>query len=102
MTFDEFKEGLGSWAEPLSDFTGSKTFQNIYNFVKGEYEAEKKIYPPKNMIFNAFQTTPINEVKVVIVGQDPYHQPNQAHGLCFSVMKPVQPPPSLKNIYKNL
>lgn len=54
------------------------------------------------MIFNAFKTTPISQVKVVIVGQDPYHQPKQAHGLCFSVMKPVPPPPSLKNIYKNL
>lgn len=54
------------------------------------------------MIFNAFKTTPIQNVKAVIVGQDPYHQPNQAHGLCFSVMKPVPPPPSLKNIYKNM
>lgn len=54
------------------------------------------------MIFNAFQTSPIQNIKVVIVGQDPYHQPGQAHGLCFSVMKPVPPPPSLKNIYKNL
>ena len=53
-------------------------------------------------IFNAFTKTPINSIKVVIVGQDPYHQPNQAHGLCFSVLKPVPPPPSLKNIYKNL
>ena len=53
-------------------------------------------------IFNAFTTTPITNIKVVIVGQDPYHQPNQAHGLCFSVLKPVPPPPSLKNIYKNL
>lgn len=54
------------------------------------------------MIFNCFQKTPIQNIKVVIVGQDPYHQPNQAHGLCFSVMKPVPPPPSLKNIYKNM
>ena len=54
------------------------------------------------MIFNAFKTTPIKNVKAVIVGQDPYHQPNQAHGLCFSVMQPVPPPPSLKNIYKNM
>lgn len=61
-----------------------------------------QIYPPKDMIFNAFKTTPLQNVKVVIVGQDPYHQPGQAHGLCFSVMKPVPPPPSLKNIYKNL
>jgi uracil-DNA glycosylase len=61
-----------------------------------------KIYPKKEHIFNAFTTTPISQIKVVIVGQDPYHQPNQAHGLCFSVLKPVPPPPSLKNIYKNL
>ena len=54
------------------------------------------------MIFNAFTTTPLKSVKVVIVGQDPYHQPGQAHGLCFSVLKPVPPPPSLKNMYKNL
>jgi uracil-DNA glycosylase len=54
------------------------------------------------MIFNCFQKTPIQNIKVVIVGQDPYHQPKQAHGLCFSVMKPVPPPPSLKNIYKNM
>ena len=54
------------------------------------------------MIFAAFQKTPIQDIKVVIVGQDPYHQPKQAHGLCFSVMKPVPPPPSLKNIYKSM
>ena len=61
-----------------------------------------QIYPKMENIFNAFKTTPISNIKVVIVGQDPYHQPNQAHGLCFSVLKPVPPPPSLKNIYKNL
>ena len=61
-----------------------------------------QIYPKEEDIFTAFKVTPINEIKVVIVGQDPYHQPNQAHGLCFSVLKPVPPPPSLKNIYKNL
>jgi uracil-DNA glycosylase len=54
------------------------------------------------MIFNCFRKTAIQNIKVVIVGQDPYHQPKQAHGLCFSVMKPVPPPPSLKNIYKSL
>lgn len=64
--------------------------------------AVNQIYPKKENIFNAFKVTPINNIKVVIVGQDPYHQPNQAHGLCFSVLKPVPPPPSLKNIYKNL
>lgn len=61
-----------------------------------------QIYPKKEDIFNAFKVSPIGSIKVVIVGQDPYHQPNQAHGLCFSVLKPVPPPPSLKNIYKNL
>jgi uracil-DNA glycosylase len=61
-----------------------------------------KIYPKKEDVFNAFKVSPINSIKVVIVGQDPYHQPKQAHGLCFSVLKPVPPPPSLKNIYKNL
>ena len=66
------------------------------------YLYKKQIYPPKDLIFNCFKTTPIQSIKVVIVGQDPYHQPKQAHGLCFSVMKPVPPPPSLKNIYKNM
>ena len=61
-----------------------------------------QLYPKMDDIFNAFRLTPIEKLKVVIVGQDPYHQPNQAHGLCFSVLKPVPPPPSLKNIYKNL
>lgn len=102
MSFDDFKESLGSWQEPLKGFIESNTFQQIYKFVKSEYESQKKVYPPQELIFNAFKTTPIQNVKVVIVGQDPYHQPKQAHGLCFSVMKPVPPPPSLKNIYKNL
>ena len=102
MSFDEFKESLGSWQEPLKGFIESNTFQQIYKFVKSEYESGKKVYPPQQLIFNAFKATPIQNVKVVIVGQDPYHQPGQAHGLCFSVMKPVRPPPSLVNIYKNL
>ena len=109
LTFEGFKESLESWRKPLEKFIESKKFQDIYKFVKEEYESGKKvhqtyiqIYPRQEHIFNAFKTTPITNIKVVIVGQDPYHQPNQAHGLCFSVLKPVPPPPSLKNIYKNL
>lgn len=62
----------------------------------------KVIYPPGSLIFNAFNSTPFEKVKVVIIGQDPYHGPGQAHGLCFSVREGVQPPPSLVNIYKEL
>jgi len=64
--------------------------------------AGKTIYPPGSLIFNAFNTTPIDNVKVVILGQDPYHGPGQAHGLCFSVSDGVPPPPSLVNIFKEL
>eukprot|EP00178_Gracilaria_changii_P012186 TRINITY_DN3445_c0_g1_i1.p1 TRINITY_DN3445_c0_g1~~TRINITY_DN3445_c0_g1_i1.p1 ORF type:complete len:103 (-),score=3.40 TRINITY_DN3445_c0_g1_i1:195-503(-) len=102
MTFEEFKESLGSWQPALKNFIDNKIYQDIYKFVKSEVAQGKKIYPPQDKIFSAFKLTPIEDVKVVIVGQDPYHQPNQAHGLCFSVLKPVPPPPSLKNIYKNL
>ena len=62
----------------------------------------KKIFPPENEIFNAFKQTPYNQVKVVLMGQDPYHGEGQAHGLCFSVQKGMTPPPSLKNIYKEM
>ena len=64
--------------------------------------AKGVVYPPAKNIFEAFNRTPFDKVKVVILGQDPYHEPNQAHGLCFSVRDGVQPPPSLKNIYKEL
>jgi len=63
---------------------------------------QKKVYPPAKLIFNAFDHCPFNEVKVVIVGQDPYHEPGQAHGLCFSVTDKVPIPPSLQNIYKEI
>jgi uracil-DNA glycosylase len=99
--FDDFRAGLCSWQGILKGFTESKKFQEIYTYVKGEYES-KTIYPPPEDIFNAFRLTPLDNLKVVIVGQDPYHQPGQAHGLCFSVKRPVPPPPSLKNIFKNM
>jgi uracil-DNA glycosylase len=97
--FQTFISGLGTWKSKLSGATSSKTFANCYAFVQDKYESEV-CYPPTHQIFNAFSTTPIEEVKVVIVGQDPYHQPGQAMGLCFSINKGIKIPPSLRNIYK--
>jgi uracil-DNA glycosylase len=71
-------------------------------FLKHEKALGKTIYPPGGMMFNAFEKTPFDKVKVVILGQDPYHGPGQAHGLCFSVQDGVKPPPSLVNIYKEM
>ncbi|MEL6654764.1 MAG: uracil-DNA glycosylase, partial [Bacteroidota bacterium] len=67
-----------------------------------ERQSQMVVYPPGSLIFNAFNTTPFDEVKVVVIGQDPYHGPGQAHGLSFSVPQGIKPPPSLKNIYKEL
>jgi uracil-DNA glycosylase len=80
----------------------SAYFQKILDFLKSERAKEKKIYPPHPDIFNAFKYTPYEDVRVVILGQDPYHGEGQAHGLCFSVRPGVTPPPSLKNIFKEL
>lgn len=76
-------------------------YKTLYEFVKNEYNT-KMVFPPSDDIFNAFHLTPLSEVKVVIIGQDPYHEPGQAHGLCFSVKPGVDIPPSLVNIYKEL
>lgn len=91
-----------SWKEVLKDEFQKSYFEQIAMFLKHEKALNKIIYPPGNLIFNAFDKTPFNDVKVVILGQDPYHGPGQAHGLCFSVQKGVKPPPSLVNIYKEL
>lgn len=90
------------WAQALGNEFKQPYYRNLYNFVKEEY-AKTTIYPPAEDIFNALHFTPLSEVKVVILGQDPYHNVNQAHGLCFSVL-PSQSdiPPSLQNIYKEL
>ncbi len=77
-------------------------FQSILQFLKSEQAAGKKIYPASTDLFNAFKYTPLDQVKVVILGQDPYHGPDQAHGLCFSVKPGIAPPPSLKNIFQEL
>ncbi|HEX4875231.1 MAG TPA: uracil-DNA glycosylase [Chitinophagaceae bacterium] len=91
-----------SWKEVLKEEFTKPYFQQIVLHIKTEKLQGKVIYPPGPYIFNAFNTTPVDQVKVVILGQDPYHGPGQAHGLCFSVQKGVAPPPSLINIFKEL
>jgi uracil-DNA glycosylase len=91
-----------SWNEVLkSEFT-KPYFLEIVTFLKIEKNAGRIIYPPGPLIFNAFNHTPFNKVKVVILGQDPYHNPGQAHGLSFSVPAGIKPPPSLVNIFKEI
>ncbi len=76
--------------------------QELREFLRTQKEHKKIIYPKMSDVFSAFQYVPLDEVKVVILGQDPYHGPKQAHGMCFSVMPGIKPPPSLMNIYKEL
>ncbi len=89
------------WLEPLKPEFSKPYYKELYQTVKEEYSS-KLIFPPADDIFNAFDFTPLSEVKVVILGQDPYHGDGQAHGLCFSVKPEVKTPPSLVNIYKEL
>lgn len=91
-----------SWREVLKEEFQKSYFEQIVMFLKHEKALGKTIYPPGGMMFNAFEKTPFDQVKVVIIGQDPYHGPGQAHGLCFSVQDGVKPPPSLVNIFKEL
>jgi uracil-DNA glycosylase len=91
-----------SWKEVLKQEFDKPYFQQIPLHLKTEKSQGKTIYPPGSLIFNAFNTTPVDNVKIVIIGQDPYHGPGQAHGLCFSVQNGVAPPPSLINIFKEL
>ncbi|XP_052412491.1 uracil-DNA glycosylase-like isoform X3 [Carassius gibelio] len=94
--------GIGeSWMKALSAEFGKPYFKLLMSFVAEERQ-KHTIYPPENEVFTWTQTCDIKDVKVVILGQDPYHGPNQAHGLCFSVQRPVPPPPSLVNIFKEL
>lgn len=90
-----------SWKSVLSDEFEKNYFTELSKFVKNEYKTQK-IYPPGNLIFNAFDQCPFDKLKVVILGQDPYHGPGQAHGLCFSVKEGIAFPPSLRNIFKEL
>jgi uracil-DNA glycosylase len=91
-----------SWKEVLQEEFEQPYFQAITAFLRTALAAGKTIYPPGPLIFNAFNTTPFHQVKVVILGQDPYIKPGEAMGLSFSVQKGVQIPPSLQNIYKEL
>ncbi len=91
-----------SWKEKLKQEFEKPYFGNIVEHLKTEKQIKKVIYPPGPMIFNAFNSTPFDKVKVLILGQDPYHGSGQAHGLCFSVKDGVPPPPSLVNIFKEL
>ena len=90
-----------SWIEQLKEEFDKPYFQRLTDFVRNEY-ATKTVYPPAKLIFNAFDSCPFDDVKVIIVGQDPYHEPGQAHGLCFSVNDGIKIPPSLVNIYKEI
>lgn len=91
-----------SWKQVLQPEFDKPYFAQIVQFLKAEKQAGKTIYPPGQYIFNAFNTTGFNDVKVVILGQDPYHNPGQAHGLSFSVPMGVPAPPSLVNMFKEL
>ncbi len=91
-----------SWKKILKDEFSKPYFQQIATFIKAEKALGKTIYPPGSLIFNAFYKTPFDKVKVVILGQDPYHNKGQAHGLSFSVPKGVNKPPSLVNIFLEL
>lgn len=89
------------WLNVLGEEMKKPYYRQLYGFILNEYNT-KQVFPPADDIFNAFHLTPLNKVRVVIIGQDPYHEPGQAHGLCFSVKPEVEIPPSLVNIYKEL
>ena len=90
-----------TWTEILAPIKNTEYFTELWQKVEERYETTK-CFPPKNQIFRAIELTPFDEVKVVIIGQDPYHNDSQANGLCFSVSDKVKAPPSLKNIFKEL
>ena len=89
------------WLEPLRPEFSKPYYASLYKTVRQEYQTHR-IFPPASEIFHAFEATPLHEVKVVILGQDPYHGDGQAHGLCFSVRPEVEIPPSLINIFQEL
>ena len=93
---------MTTWQDALGPQKEAEYFTRLMARIQSEREAGKVIYPPQQDVFNALKFTPLESVKVVILGQDPYHGPDQAHGLCFSVLSGVKTPPSLVNIYKEL
>lgn len=91
----------GAWEAALKEEFSKPYYHELYRFVRNEY-VTRTIYPPSDKIFHAFDATPLDRVKVVILGQDPYHEAHQAEGLAFSVPEDVPPPPSLRNIYQEI
>ncbi|WP_070962620.1 uracil-DNA glycosylase [Vibrio sonorensis] len=91
-----------TWHDVIGKEKEQDYFRQTMEFVEKERQSGKVIFPPANDVFNAFSATEFQDVKVVILGQDPYHGPNQAHGLCFSVLPGIKTPPSLANMYKEL
>ncbi|WP_028240511.1 uracil-DNA glycosylase [Stutzerimonas azotifigens] len=102
MTQEDRIKLEASWKEALRDEFEQPYMQALRDFLRQEKTAGKQIFPPGPLIFNALNSTPLDKVKVVILGQDPYHGPGQAHGLSFSVQPGVAVPPSLQNIYKEI
>lgn len=102
MSFLDLASLDSSWQECLKDEFTKPYFIKLNHTLEHEYESSKLIYPTSNLIFNAFNCTPLQQLKIVLLGQDPYHQPNQAMGLSFSVPNGVKVPVSLRNVYKEL
>ena len=93
---------MNTWSQWLSQMLAEDKLQSTLDYVSRRRAEGVTVYPPEDQVFSAFDSTPLDKVKVVMLGQDPYHGPNQAHGLCFSVLPGIKPPPSLANIYKEL
>ncbi|WP_039948351.1 uracil-DNA glycosylase [Vibrio ichthyoenteri] len=93
---------LSTWDDVIGDEQQQPYFQQTLSYIAAQRAEGKVIFPAEDTVFNAFEATPFDQVKVVILGQDPYHGPNQAHGLCFSVLPGIKTPPSLVNMYKEL
>lgn len=93
---------MSTWADVIENEKQQSYFKQLEGFVASERSQGKNIYPDDDLVFSAFDHTPFDQVKVVILGQDPYHGPNQAHGLAFSVQPGIKTPPSLVNMYKEL
>lgn len=93
---------MTDWSDILAEEKKKDYFKETLDYVSQRRAQGVTVFPPQELVFNAFKVTPFDAVKVVILGQDPYHGPNQAHGLCFSVLPGIKPPPSLVNMYKEL
>jgi len=102
MVANAMKSLPSSWQAHLGEEFDKDYMRELRAFLVAEKQAGKTLYPPMPQLFNAFELTSFDQVKVVVLGQDPYHGPGQAHGLCFSVQTGVRPPPSLKNIFKEI